>query len=80
VRRLRDWERTRRRLEDAVLDAFALGRVRSRAEIVARIDAVGPLEVRRAARMLAERPAVAIAGKLKKGSAPEKARALFDER
>jgi phosphomannomutase len=50
------------------------------AEIAARIDAVGPLEVRRAfARMLAERPAVAIAGKLKKGL-PEKARALFDER
>ena len=80
VRRLRDWERTARRLEDAVLDVFALGRVRSRAEIAARIDAVGPLEVRRAfARMLAERPAVAIAGKLKKGL-PEKARALFDER
>jgi len=36
--------------------------------------------VRRAfAGMLAERPAVAIAGKLKKGL-PEKARALFDER
>ena len=80
VRRLRDWERTARRLEDAVLDVFALGRVRSRAEVAARIDAVGPLEVRRAfARMLAERPAVAIAGKLKKGL-PEKARALFDER
>ena len=80
VRRLRDWERTARRLEDAVLDVFALGRVRSRKEIEARLDAVGPLEVRRAfARMLAERPAVAIAGKLKKGL-PEKARALFDER
>jgi hypothetical protein len=80
VRRLRDWERTSRRLEDAVLDVFALGRVRPRAEIAARIEAVGPMEVRRAfARMLAERPAVAIAGKLKKGL-PEKARALFDER
>ena len=80
VRRLRDWERTARRLEDAVLDVFALGRVRSRTEIAARLDAVGPLEVRRAfARMLAERPAVAIAGKLKKGL-PERARALFDER
>jgi predicted Zn-dependent peptidase len=80
VRRLRDWERTARRLEDAVLDVFALGRVRPRTEIAARIEAVGPMEVRRAfARMLAERPAVAIAGKLKKGL-PEKARALFDER
>jgi predicted Zn-dependent peptidase len=80
VRRLRDWERTARRLEDAVLDAFALGRVRSRQEVAARIDAVGAIEVRRAfARMLAERPAVAIAGKLKKGL-PEKARGLFDER
>ena len=42
VRRLRDWERTARRLEDAVLDVFALGRVRSRAEVAAHIDAVGP--------------------------------------
>ena len=80
VRRLRDWERTARRLEDAVLDLFALGRVRPRSEVAARIDAVGPLEVRRAfARMLAERPAVALVGKLRKGL-PEKARALFDER
>jgi hypothetical protein len=62
-----------------VLDVFALGRVRSRKEIEARLDAVGPLEVRRAfARMLAERPAVAIAGKLKKGCG--EGRALFDER
>ena len=80
VRRLRDWERTARRLEDAVLDVFALGRVRSRAEVADRIEAVGPPEVRHAfARVLAERPTVAIAGKLKKGL-PEKARELFDER
>jgi predicted Zn-dependent peptidase len=79
VRRLRDWERAARRLEDAVLDVFALGRVRSRAEVAARIEAVTVSDVRHAlARMLAERPAVAIAGKLKKGL-PERARELFGD-
>ncbi len=77
VRKLRDWERSARRLEDAVLDVFALGRVRSRAEVAARIEAVTVADVRHAlAHMLAERPAVAIAGKLKKGL-PERARELF---
>ena len=67
VRILGEREAPARRLELAALDLFALGRVRSRAEIAARLDAVGPLEVRqRLAGMLAERPAVAIAGKLKK--------------
>ncbi len=80
VRRLRDWERSSRRLEDAVLDVFALGRVRARAEVAARIEAVSLADVREAfALMLEERPAVAIAGKLKKGL-PERARELFGER
>ncbi|MGZ5274712.1 MAG: M16 family metallopeptidase [Caldimonas sp.] len=77
VRRLRAWERASRRLEDAALDLLALGRVRPRAEIAARIEAVGAAEVREAfARMLAARPAVAIAGKLRKG-VPERAREMF---
>ena len=77
VRRLRAWENASRRVEDAALDLLALGRVRSRAEIAARIEAVSAADVRDAfARMLAVRPAVAIAGRLKKG-VPERARELF---
>lgn len=77
VRRLRAWERASRRLEDAALDLLALGRVRPRAEIAARIEAVTAAEVGDAfARMLAARPAVAIAGKLRKG-VPERAREMF---
>ena len=77
VRRLRAWERASRRVEDAALDLLALGRIRSRAEIAARIEAVSAADVRDAfARMLAARPAVAIAGRLKKGL-PERSRALF---
>lgn len=56
-----------RRLEDAAQDLFALGRVRSRAEAAARIEAVTPQRVREVfARMLAAGPSVAIAGKLGK--------------
>lgn len=77
VRRLRDWERPGRRLEDTVLDVFALQRVRPRAEISGRIDAVTAADVREAfARMFESTPAVAVAGKLKKGL-PERARELF---
>ena len=79
VRRLRAWERASRRVEDAALDLLALGRVRPRAEIAARFEAVSAADVRDAcARRLAARPAVAIAGRLKKG-VPERARALFGE-
>ncbi len=77
VRRLRAWENPSRRVEDAALDLLALGRVRSRAEIAARLAAVSAVDVRNAfAHMLAARPAVAIAGRLKKG-VPERARELF---
>ena len=80
VRRLRAWENASRRIEDAALDLLALGRVRSRAEIAARIESVSAAEVSQAfARMLAARPAVAIAGRLKKG-VPERARELFAAR
>ena len=78
VRWLRAWERPSPRLEDAALDLLALGRVRSRDEIAARLADVGAAEVRDGfERLLAARPALAIAGKLKKGL-PERARALFD--
>ena len=69
-----------RRLEDAALDLFVLGRVRSRAELLARVDAVRGEDVRAVfARMLAAPPALAIAGRMKKG-ASERARALFATR
>jgi predicted Zn-dependent peptidase len=77
VRSLRAWERPTRRLEDAALDLFVHGRVRSRAELTARTDAVTAGEVRTAfERLLASRAAVAIAGRLRKG-AVERARELF---
>jgi predicted Zn-dependent peptidase len=77
VRRLRASERPSRRLEDAALDLMALGRVRSRAELVERVAAVTADDVREAfARMLAWREAVAIAGKVRKGTL-ERARELF---
>ena len=80
VRRLRAWENPSRRVEDAALDLLALGRVRTRAEIAERVAAVSAADVRDAfARMLAARPAVAVAGRLKKGLS-ERARELFATR
>ena len=80
VRRLRDAERASRRLEGAALDVFVHGRVRSRAELMARVDAVTADEVRDAfARMLASPASVAIAGRLRKG-AVERVRELFPAR
>jgi len=77
VRSLRAWERPSRRLEDAALDLFVHGRVRSRSELTARTEAVSGAEVRRAFATLLARPAaVAIAGKLRKG-AVDRARELF---
>ncbi len=77
VRTLRAQERPSRRLEDAALDLFVHGRVRSRAELLARAEAIGGENVRAVfAKMLAAPPALAIAGRMKKG-ASERARALF---
>ena len=65
VRSLGDHERPFRRLEDAAQDLYVYGRVRSRAELMARVEAVTAEQVREAfARMLASRAAVAIAGKV----------------
>lgn len=72
VRAVRAQERPMRRLEDAALDLFVHGRVRSREELRARTDAVTAAQVRDAfEQMLAQRPAVAIAGKLGKAG-PER--------
>jgi predicted Zn-dependent peptidase len=68
VRRLRDAERPYRRLEEAAQDLFVHGRVRSRAELAAHLDAVTAAQVRDAfARMLAAGASVAVAGKVRKG-------------
>jgi predicted Zn-dependent peptidase len=69
VRMLRAQERPLQRLEDAALDLFAHGRVRSRAELLAGIEAVSAGQVREAfGRMLACGASVAIAGKVGKGA------------
>ena len=68
VRVLRDRERPLRRLEDAAQDLFVHGRIRPRAEAMARIEAIDAETVRGAfERLLRQRPAIAIAGKLGKG-------------
>ncbi len=77
VRRLRAAERPSRRLEDAALDLLSLGRVRSRAELMQRSESVTAADVRGAfARMLEAREAVAIAGRIRKGTL-ERAREIF---
>ncbi|MFO1197706.1 MAG: pitrilysin family protein [Burkholderiaceae bacterium] len=64
VRNLCAREVPAQRLELAALDLFALGRVRSRTELLAGIDAVGPAQVRAAfAGMLEAGAAVGLAGK-----------------
>ena len=80
VRRLRASERPSRHLEDAALDLLSLGRVRSNRELEAHVDAVSASDVRDAfARMLASREAIAIAGKIRKGTL-DRAREIFASR
>jgi predicted Zn-dependent peptidase len=68
VGRMRTLERAGRRLEDAALDLFALDRIRSHEEWIARIEAVTPLQVRELfGRMLCGASAVAITGNVKPG-------------
>ncbi|WP_088279650.1 pitrilysin family protein [Ideonella sp. A 288] len=68
VRRLRDQEHPVRLLEDAALDLFALGRVRSRAERMQRIQAVGAGDVRDAfQRLLGAGLSVAVTGQVGRG-------------
>jgi predicted Zn-dependent peptidase len=69
VRLLRAQERPFQRLEDAAQDLFVHGRVRPRAERLARLEAVEGDDVRDAfARMLSAGASVAIAGKVPAGT------------
>lgn len=69
VRTLRAQENLSRRLEDAAQDLFVHGRVRSRAEVVARVEAVSAEDVRHVFEtMLGSMPAVAVAGKIGKAT------------
>lgn len=69
VRRLDVQERPYRRLEEAALDLFAHGRLRSRAELAARVAAVTAPQVCAAfQRMLACNASVAVAGRVGKGA------------
>ena len=77
VRGLCAQEAPAQRLEIAALDLYALGRVRPRAESLARIAAVTPAQVRDAfARMLDTGAAVALAGKIARGVEERVARSL----
>jgi predicted Zn-dependent peptidase len=81
VKTLRAEERPPRRLEDAALDLFVFGRVRSRAEIIAAVEAVGAAEVGEAFRGLLTAPAsIAIAGKVRKAAADRVAERLAARR
>jgi predicted Zn-dependent peptidase len=69
VRRLRDAEKPLRRLEDAALDLFALGRVRSIEERAAALDALDAQAVRSIfERLLHARLSLAFTGSLKRAA------------
>ena len=70
VRRLRGLEKPGRRLEEAALDALVLGRLRPHADWLARMDAVDAETVRSLfARMAASGAALALTGRVPRGSA-----------
>ncbi|MBU6258964.1 MAG: insulinase family protein [Burkholderiales bacterium] len=70
VRKLRALERPVQRLETAALDLYAHGQVRSSAQWLERIAEVGADEVRAACRrLLACRPAIALAGRVTRRAA-----------
>jgi predicted Zn-dependent peptidase len=69
VRRLRAHERPYRRLEDAALELFALGRVRSHARWTAQVGAISAERVRQTFEaMLAAGPALAVSGHVPRGT------------
>jgi len=75
VRRLRGLEKTGRCLEEAALDALVLGRLRQRADWLARMDAVDADALRGLfGRMAASGAALAMTGRVPRGSA-DRARA-----
>jgi len=81
VRSLCAQEVPSQRLEIAALDLFVFGRVRSRAELMAGVAAVTPVQVREAfARMLDAGAAVALAGKITKGAEERVARLVARHR
>ncbi|MEY8875646.1 MAG: M16 family metallopeptidase [Leptothrix sp. (in: b-proteobacteria)] len=68
VRQLHVLERPLRRLEDAALDLFALGRVRSQAELAQALGQVTAEQVREQFEQMLRRPAaLAVTGKVKAG-------------
>jgi len=68
VRRLRYREEPGRRLESAALDLLVLGRVRGRAELLARMTAVSAEQVRQVfASLLAAGPSLAVTGAVPRG-------------
>lgn len=69
VRHLRQLDRPAQRLEAAALELLATGRVRSHAEVLAALQAVSAAQVRDGfAAMIGAGAAVAVAGKLPRGS------------
>ena len=69
VRHLRQLDRPAQRLEAAALELLATGRVRSHAEVLAALQAVSAAQVRDCfAAMIAAGAAVAVAGKLPRGT------------
>jgi predicted Zn-dependent peptidase len=77
VRRLRGLEKPGRRLEEAALDTLVLGRLRSRTDWLARIDAVSADQLRSAfAAMAAGGAALAITGRVARGTR-DRARSLL---
>ena len=69
VRRLHDAEKPLRRLEDAALEVFVRGSLRTPAETLARLQSVSADEVREAfAHMLGAGPSAAIVGSVRRGT------------
>jgi len=69
VRELRALERPARRLESAALDLFAMGRLRTHAQMLDSLADVGAAQVRDAfATMLGGGAAISVAGKLRRGA------------
>lgn len=80
VRRLQARERPYRRLEEAAQDLYVYGRVRTRAELMASIEAVSAEQVRAAfERMLASPASAAVAGKVPAGTR-ERLRSVLSRR
>ena len=79
VRRLRGLDKPGRRLEQAALDVLVLGRLRSHADGLAQVNAVSADQVREAfGAMLAGGAALALTGRVARGTGPRAAALLAD--